>query len=120
MENDRISSAQRVAVVAGATGLVGGELLQHLLVESGYRLLIALARRPLALTNPRLVLADANFDQLDQMLAGQSRKLPRSASSAASGRRSGSPAAKRRFVASTTISCLLWACGPRTSVRGGC
>lgn len=69
MENDRISSAQRVAVVAGATGLVGSELLQRLLVEPGYRLLIALARRPLVLTNPRLVLVDANFDQLDQVLS---------------------------------------------------
>jgi uncharacterized protein YbjT (DUF2867 family) len=69
MESDRISSAQRVAVVAGATGLVGSELVQRLLAEPRYRLLIALVRRPLPLTSPRLVVAEANFEQLDQTLA---------------------------------------------------
>jgi uncharacterized protein YbjT (DUF2867 family) len=69
MESDRISSAQRVAVVAGATGLVGSELVQRLLAEPRYRLLVALARRPLPLTSPRLVVAEANFEQLDQTLA---------------------------------------------------
>lgn len=66
---DRNEPAQRVAVVAGSTGLVGSELVRRLLAASGYRLVIALTRRPLALGDPRLLAADANFEQLDQTLA---------------------------------------------------
>jgi uncharacterized protein YbjT (DUF2867 family) len=69
MGKERLKPELRVAVVAGATGLVGSELVRRLLAETGYRRVFAIARRPLALSHPRLVLIDANFEQLDPALA---------------------------------------------------
>jgi uncharacterized protein YbjT (DUF2867 family) len=69
MIGELVSPVHRVAVVAGATGVVGSELVRRLLAEPAYRRFIALARRPLALSDPRLVLAAADFERLDQALA---------------------------------------------------
>jgi len=62
---------QRVAVVAGATGLVGRELVRRLLLEKAYRRVIALARRPLAMSDRKLVTVPAAFERLDQVLASE-------------------------------------------------
>lgn len=69
MRNATGSSVQRAAVVAGATGLVGSEVVRRLLADGRYGRVIALARRPLALSDPRLVLVAADFEQLDRVLA---------------------------------------------------
>lgn len=48
------AAAHRTALVAGATGLVGGAILQGLLADDGVAAVHALVRRPLALQHPRL------------------------------------------------------------------
>jgi uncharacterized protein YbjT (DUF2867 family) len=54
----------RTALAAGATGLVGGHLLQQLLAEPAYARVVALGRRPLALTHPKLTQQTIDFDRL--------------------------------------------------------
>src|SRR5690606_18668995 len=56
----QVPSAMRTAVIAGATGLVGGELLLQLLSDDRYGRVIALTRRDFPLNHPRLekVVAD--------------------------------------------------------------
>ncbi len=44
----------RVALVAGSTGLIGSQLLDLLLADNAYSIVIALSRKPLAITNPKL------------------------------------------------------------------
>lgn len=60
--------AARIAVVAGATGLVGSELVARLLREPAYRRVVALSRRPLVSPDARLVTADADFGRLHDIL----------------------------------------------------
>jgi uncharacterized protein YbjT (DUF2867 family) len=60
---------ERTAVVAGASGLVGRELVARLLCTPAYRRTIALTRRSLGLEHPRYVEASARFDALDDVLA---------------------------------------------------
>jgi uncharacterized protein YbjT (DUF2867 family) len=59
---------RRVAVVVGASGLVGGELLNRLLHQAEYDGVIALTRRALR-KSPRLVEVPARFDDLEPTLA---------------------------------------------------
>jgi uncharacterized protein YbjT (DUF2867 family) len=59
----------RVAILAGATGLVGGLLLERLCTAPDYRRVIALARRPPALSDPKLDVRPATYEALDRMLA---------------------------------------------------
>jgi len=56
----------RIALLAGSTGLIGGQLLQLLLDDAGYSKVIALSRKPLALSHPKLENAVLNIDQFDQ------------------------------------------------------
>lgn len=44
----------RVALVAGSTGLIGSQLLELLLHDSAYSRVIALSRKPLSISNPKL------------------------------------------------------------------
>ncbi|MBX2896466.1 MAG: oxidoreductase [Cyclobacteriaceae bacterium] len=44
----------RTALVAGATGLIGNQLVQLLLPDAAYQRVIALSRKPLAITHPKL------------------------------------------------------------------
>ncbi|HRE67309.1 MAG TPA: NAD(P)H-binding protein [Cyclobacteriaceae bacterium] len=44
----------RTALVAGSTGLIGSTLLELLLADSHYDKIIALSRKPLGLTHPKL------------------------------------------------------------------
>ncbi len=57
----------RIAVVAGATGLVGSRCLQLLLQDPEYESVLALVRNPLALRNPKLQQHVLDFDQLDHL-----------------------------------------------------
>ncbi|MCJ8210421.1 NAD-dependent epimerase/dehydratase family protein [Mucilaginibacter sp. RS28] len=54
------------AIIAGATGLVGGELLQIILQNSDYQEVLVITRRDLGIQNPKLVQLIVNFDELDQ------------------------------------------------------
>lgn len=60
---------QRTAVVAGATGLVGRELLTLLLRDRRTSSVIALSRRPLTRRHGKLTVVDAAFDRLADVLA---------------------------------------------------
>jgi uncharacterized protein YbjT (DUF2867 family) len=57
------------AIVAGATGLVGGECLRRLLAERRYARVIAVARRDLGpeLKHRKLRVVVADFDRLDRV-----------------------------------------------------
>jgi uncharacterized protein YbjT (DUF2867 family) len=57
----------RSALVAGATGLVGGHCLDALLGSSEYARVTALVRRPLAQSDPRLDVHVVAFDQIEQL-----------------------------------------------------
>ncbi len=57
------------ALIAGATGLVGGELLTQLLAAAEYDRVVAVVRRPLALRHPKLVVVVADFAALEQVAA---------------------------------------------------
>jgi uncharacterized protein YbjT (DUF2867 family) len=59
-----------VALLAGASGLVGTELLRLLLQVDDYNRVHALSRRPLALDHPRLANRIVNFDDLPARLKG--------------------------------------------------
>jgi uncharacterized protein YbjT (DUF2867 family) len=59
---------QRMAVIAGASGLVGQALLERLLAVRRYRRVVALVRRPLAIAHDRLVEAAADYDDLSAAL----------------------------------------------------
>jgi uncharacterized protein YbjT (DUF2867 family) len=66
-----------VAVVAGATGLVGSALLERLLACDAYTRVVALARRPLtARANRRLTTVGAEFNALDETLKPALADLP--------------------------------------------
>ncbi|MUG72155.1 MULTISPECIES: oxidoreductase [Paenibacillus] len=64
----------KIAVVAGATGLVGGELVRLLLEHAGYDHVVTLGRRQTGLQHPRLTERTVLFDRLeegtDQLLQG--------------------------------------------------
>jgi len=55
---------QRIALLAGATGLVGRELLPLLLDDSETAEVVVLSRRPLATPHPKLEQGVVAFDQL--------------------------------------------------------
>ena len=55
----------RSALIAGATGLVGGFLLEELLRDDLYRDVRALVRRPIDRRHPKLTASVADFDRLD-------------------------------------------------------
>jgi uncharacterized protein YbjT (DUF2867 family) len=57
----------RTAVIAGATGLVGSALLQQLLASARYSQVIALARRPLAITHPKLRGVHSTLEDFDTL-----------------------------------------------------
>ena len=65
-----LCAAPRSALIAGATGLVGGFLLDKLLQEDLYRHVRALVRRPLDRQHPKLTTVVADFDRLDEGAEG--------------------------------------------------
>lgn len=56
----------RVALVAGATGLVGRQLLSLLLQDNFYDIVKAITRKPLSFTHPKLQNIIVNFDDLTE------------------------------------------------------
>ncbi len=56
---------QKTALLLGATGLVGGHLLQQLLESPHYDRVVALTRRPMEVQHPKLVQEIIDFDQPD-------------------------------------------------------
>lgn len=61
---DRSPAPKRTALLAGATGLVGREILRGLLADDGVAAVHALARRPLSLTHPKLTVHLVDFASL--------------------------------------------------------
>jgi uncharacterized protein YbjT (DUF2867 family) len=59
-----------VALVAGASGMVGAELVRALVASGDYRRVIALSRRPLPIESPRLVNRILRFENLESDLRG--------------------------------------------------
>src|SRR5687767_7160300 len=59
-----------IALLAGATGLVGGHLLDDLLDSPGYARVYAVTRRPLGREHPRLANRIVQFDRLVSQLKG--------------------------------------------------
>ena len=59
--------AARVALVAGATGLVGHEVLAALLADKHYRAVHSLGRRTLPLTHPKLTQHIVDFAALPEL-----------------------------------------------------
>lgn len=60
-------AAQRTALVAGATGLVGREILQGLLADGGVSAVHALVRRPLVFEHAKLTTHVVDFAALPQL-----------------------------------------------------
>lgn len=56
----------KTALIAGATGLVGSNLLKQLLAETYYSKIIVLLRKPLNISDPRLVQLLVDFDNLKE------------------------------------------------------
>ncbi len=62
-------AAGRAALVAGATGLVGRELLAAILADNTYAAVHVVARRPLATTHPKLTVHVVDFAALPALPA---------------------------------------------------
>ncbi len=58
-------ASSRTALIAGATGLVGGHCLDLLLADDAYGAVVSLGRRPLRRTHPKLTHHVIDFDHLD-------------------------------------------------------
>lgn len=56
----------KTALIAGATGLIGSQLLQHLLDDNRYTVVKAISRRPLTIAHPKLENIVFEFDQMEQ------------------------------------------------------
>lgn len=61
----RMQKQGKIALVLGATGLVGGELVTQLLNHPNYTTVVALVRRPLDLQHPKLRSEIIDFDLPD-------------------------------------------------------
>ncbi|HEX2365460.1 MAG TPA: NAD(P)H-binding protein [Bradyrhizobium sp.] len=64
------ASSHRTALLAGATGLVGGHLLRRLLADPRYRQIIAVSRKELGIEHPKLRPLITNFDAIAAAIAG--------------------------------------------------
>jgi uncharacterized protein YbjT (DUF2867 family) len=60
----------KVALLAGASGLIGGHLLTALLEAPDFTRVYAVTRRPLGRDHPRLANRIVQFDKLEQQLKG--------------------------------------------------
>jgi uncharacterized protein YbjT (DUF2867 family) len=65
-----VNTTPKIALVAGASGLVGGHLLTALLDAPDYSRVNALTRRPLGREHFRLANRIVNFDRLGEQLKG--------------------------------------------------
>jgi len=60
----------KTALIAGATGLIGNQLLGKLLTSDRYQSVIAITRRPLPLNHSKLNNIVADFNHLEEVLSG--------------------------------------------------
>ena len=60
--------AKKSALIAGASGLVGGELLRIMLNGQRYEKVFSISRRPLGIDHPKLIEIVCDFDRLEQVL----------------------------------------------------
>lgn len=58
---------QRAAIIFGATGLIGGYLLQLLLEHPDYDMVTTVVRQPLEWTHPKLITLTADLQSLDNI-----------------------------------------------------
>jgi uncharacterized protein YbjT (DUF2867 family) len=65
-----VSTTPRIALLAGATGLVGGHLLGYLLDAPDYSRVFALTRRPLGREHPKLANRIVVFPRMAEQLKG--------------------------------------------------
>ncbi|HET9864002.1 MAG TPA: NAD-dependent epimerase/dehydratase family protein [Steroidobacteraceae bacterium] len=65
-----MSSTPRIALLAGATGLVGGHLLQALLEAPDYARVFALTRRPFGREHPKLANRIVVYARMSEQLKG--------------------------------------------------
>jgi len=65
-----VSSTPRIALVAGASGLVGGYLLNALVDAQEFSRIYALTRRPLGREHPRIANRIVNFERMAEQLKG--------------------------------------------------
>ncbi len=66
----RVSTTPKIALVAGASGLIGGYLIQALLSAPDYARVFALTRRPLGREHPRLANRIVVFERMAEQLKG--------------------------------------------------
>jgi len=64
------TESESIALVAGASGMVGTELVRVLAGSGDYRRVIALSRRPLSIEAPRLANRILKFENLESDLRG--------------------------------------------------
>ncbi|PLS17450.1 oxidoreductase [Bacillus sp. M6-12] len=57
----------KTALIAGASGLVGNELLHLILKGQGYEKVYSIVRRPLGVEHPKLIEVVCDFDQLEEI-----------------------------------------------------
>jgi uncharacterized protein YbjT (DUF2867 family) len=65
-----VSTSARIALIAGATGLVGGLLLNNLLAAPDYTRVYALTRRPFGREHPKLANRVVIFERMADQLKG--------------------------------------------------
>jgi uncharacterized protein YbjT (DUF2867 family) len=58
----------KTALVAGATGLVGKELIKELVTNDNYQKVLVLSRRELQINHPKLEVLIINFDRLQEVV----------------------------------------------------
>jgi len=61
-----ISKDQKVAILFGASGLVGGHCLDFLLADQAYSKIISIGRKKLEIVSPRLEQHEVVFDKMDE------------------------------------------------------
>jgi len=72
------TETEPIALVAGASGMVGTELVRVLVAGGEYRRVIAVSRRPLSIEAPRLANRILRFENLESDLRGVTlQDLPR-------------------------------------------
>jgi uncharacterized protein YbjT (DUF2867 family) len=67
--NKEPNNAKRSALIAGASGLVGGHLLQLLLDDPRYESVAGAVRKPLPVAHAKLTQHVINFDRIDEWTA---------------------------------------------------
>jgi uncharacterized protein YbjT (DUF2867 family) len=66
-----MAEEKRIAMIAGATGLVGSYLIQYLSADPFYQKIISLVRRPSGLSLPKVQEKILDFEELENALADE-------------------------------------------------